>query len=106
MKSEKRLTPSTTKSTSIKFLFACQCIHLCIIVAFYVHSLYRLRQLGDCVSDVKQASHALKYIPRKRREAVTPLHPDDLSQWTILLGHDTIIPVIKAAFIQERYADF
>uniref|UniRef100_A0A914Y893 Uncharacterized protein n=1 Tax=Panagrolaimus superbus TaxID=310955 RepID=A0A914Y893_9BILA len=92
MKSEQRNLPNVVKSVSIKFLITCQFIHFLIIVSFYLHSLYRLKQIGECVAEIKEYSAPFKYVPRQRREAVNPSHPDDLSQWTILLGHDTIIP--------------
>ena len=79
------------KLTSVKILITCQFLHFVIITALYVYSVHRINRIGERLA--KNHSVLYNYKPKVKREAVAPVHPDDLSQWTILLGHDTIIPV-------------
>lgn len=83
----------TTSSLSVKVLVTCQFFHFFVITLFYGHSVYEINRIEKCVARKNQSAVFYEFKPRIKRETVAPVHPDDLSQWTILLGHDTIIPV-------------
>ena len=86
-------------SVSVKILISCQVLHFVVITVLYVYSVHKISLIGDRI--VKNHSALYNYKPKAKREAVAPVHPDDLSQWTILLGHDTIIPVSLFDEIKE-----
>lgn len=75
------------------FCTCLQLFHLICLLLFYGHVYQKIWRLELQIENKKLLLTTIQRVKRSPKAGLETAVNDELSQWTVLLGHDSIIPV-------------